>query len=539
MAGGNLSPRQKMIGMMYLVLTALLALNVSKDILNAFVIVNSGLETTTKNFSKKNDVTYSAFNFALKNNENKVKKYWEKAQATKKHSSELIKYIEELKKDLFMKVDGLEKQVADTITLEYINAKDNMDIPGQVLVGSTSDGKSGKARELKNKIIEYKNNLKLVLKDVKGGEKINFGLNTDDPPASAEHGKQSWETHNFDHTPFAAVITLLSKLQSDTKNAEADVVNHLYSQIDAGDFKFDTLAAKVVAPTSYVLLGNEYTADIFVGAFSTTQNPIVEISPTGDVDTINNVIRGRIDTSSVKVKNGVGKYTVKPTAEGVVKWGGIIKVKSPDGSYKAYSFKSEFIAAKPNMVVSADKMNVLYIGVENPMSISVPGVPTEKITASISTGSLTPKGKGSYVAFIKGGPPEATISVTAEISGKKQSIGSVKYRVKRVPDPVARVAGRGDGPISKAVLGAQQGVAAVLENFDFDLRFNVTSFMMTRSGKGRDPIEEKATGPVLTPAMKAAIQAARLGDKIYFEQIKAVGPDGSTRNLGSISFVIQ
>ena len=181
MSSGKQTPRAKMIGMMYLVLTALLALNVSKDILNAFVIVNKGLETTTESFGQKNDVTYKAFDFALKNDKTKVQDFYNKAQKAKAYSTEMVKYIEDLKKELYMHVDGIPKNVADTTSLEYVNAKDNMDIPGEILIGSTSDGATGKARKLKEKINEYRKNVLALLK-----EKIELGLDTQDPKASAE-----------------------------------------------------------------------------------------------------------------------------------------------------------------------------------------------------------------------------------------------------------------------------------------------------------------------------------------------------------------
>jgi gliding motility-associated protein GldM len=539
MAGGNMSPRQKMIGMMYLVLTALLALNVSKDILNAFVIVNKGLEVTTASFGRKNDFTYKAFDFALKNDKNKVQDLYDRAQKIKQYSEEMVRYIEDLKKELYMRVDGLPKAALDTVDLEDIKGRDNMDVPGEILIGSTADGSTGKARKLKEKINEYKAKIGQTVKGIRDADKVDLGLSTSDPKASAEHGKQSWETFNFDHTPFAAVITLLSKLQSDVKNAESDMINFLYSNISASDFKFDALSARVVAPTSYILSGNEYKAEVFVSAYSTTQDPVIDISPGGNVDTVKHVILGGVNNSNLKIEKGVGKYTVRTSAEGIQKWGGVIKVKSPDGSFKSYSFKTEYMVAKPTAVVSATKMNVLYIGVDNPIEISVPGVDNGQVRPSISNGTLTSAGKkGAYIAKVTTAG-EAVISVSADVgSGKVMPMGSMKYRIKRVPDPVAKIANMRGGSINKALLG-QSAIIPVLENFDFDLYFVVTSFSMARSGKGRDPVEEKANGNQLTPAMKTIIGATRTGDKIYFEGIKAKGPDGTIRDLGSVSFTIQ
>lgn len=522
MAGGNLSPRQKMIGMMYLVLTALLALNVSKSILDAFVLVNDGLETTTRNFGKKNEITYHAFEFAKKNNPVKVEKYYKKAFAIKDYSQKMVKYIEELKSLLVEKSDKIEKKQADTLHLAFFNAKDDTNTPNEILIGSSEDGRNGKAHELKVKVDEFKKNVMTQLKDVTGGDKINLGLDTKDPKASAEAGKESWETHNFEHLPMAAVITLLTKLQSDVKNAEADAINHLLTQIDAGDFKFDTLVAKVIPISSYIVMGNEYSADVFVAAYSSTQDPEV-------------IVNG----SPIPVEGGMGKYKVRPTKEGENKWGGTIKVKAPDGTIKEYPFESKYVAARPSTVISATKMNVLYIGVDNPISISAPGISNDKIKATISAGTLRPdKDPGTFLATVKGGG-KVTINVQAEIDGKVQQMGSQEYRVKMVPDPIAKLANTVGGPINRSVLAAQAGIIPVLENFDFQMNFVINSFSMTRSGKGIDPMTFTSNSNQLSEDMKKAIKNSRAGDKIYFELIKAKGPDGVPRNLSPVIFTIQ
>jgi gliding motility-associated protein GldM len=510
---------------MYLVLTALLALNVSKEILNAFVLVNDGLELTTKNFGEKNALTYKAFEKAKANNAAKVEKFYNKAQLAKQYSKELDKYIEELKVEIIMEADKLTKSQADTTKLENVNSKDNQEIPGHIMIGGTEDGANGKARELKKKLDDYKSKLTGMFKDIPGGDKITFGPDTKDPKPSIEHGKQSWEMHYFDHTPLAAVITLLSKLQADVKNSEAEAINNLLKAVDMGDFKFDTLVAEVVAPSSYVLVGNEYKADIFVAAFSSTQDP--EITVGG---------------SLIKVEGGMGKYSVHPTKEGINKWGGSIKVKGPTGEIKEYPFEQEYMAAKPSTVISATKMNLLYVGIPNPISISCPGISTDKIRATISQGTLVPDpklGSGNFLANVKPGS-KAVISVSAEIDKKVTQLGTAEYRVKLIPDPKAKIAGKTGGPINKAILAAQNGVIPVLEDFEFEgVNYTIKSFSFTRAGKGRDPLDLVSNSVNITSEMKAGITNSRIGDKIYFENIKAVGPDGTLRSLSSVNFVIQ
>jgi gliding motility-associated protein GldM len=529
MAGAKLSPRQRMIGMMYLVLTALLALNVSKEIINAFVTVNDSLETSNSNTNTRNARIYSDFEKAMQNDKVKVGPFNEKAQKTKKLSADMIAYIDGLKKDIIVKVDGLEPN-AKVPEARDIEKKDDYDVPTNYMCGDKADGRGHKASEFKKKIEEFRI---ATLKNLSAEDQKLFTprleqlLNTKDPdPKDIRDNKATWEMANFYHNPVVASIALLTKYQADIRNVESEIINHLYTGIDASSFKFDELQARVIAPTSYVLTGQEYKADVFLAAFSSTSAPEV-------------VVNGR----TLPTEGGMAKYSDRPGSEGLKKWGGIIKVKNPDNTFKDYPFETEYIAAKPSSVVSADKMNVLYIGVDNPMSISVPGVADANVTPSVSGGGATlvrdaKAGSSKYTAKATT-QGEATINVTAKLDGKAVPMGVFKYRVKRVPDPVAMVNGKKGGPINKAELAAATSVNSIMENFDFELYFKVTKFRMTLIKKGRDPVELDSPSNLITPQMKQAITGSGPGSKVYFEYIKASGPDGTTRSLGSVNFVLQ
>jgi gliding motility-associated protein GldM len=524
MAGQKLSPRQRMIGMMYLVLTALLALNVSKEIINAFVTVNESLEVTTRNFSNQNASTYSMFEAAMKNDKDKTEPFYNKAVRAGTLSDSLVTYIENMKRELIARVEKLGPNEEIPLARD-IGKKDDYDVPTNYMNGDANDGRGYKATELKTKIDEYKDRMLAIL----GPEdamsfKARFDelLDTEDP-AKPRNNKKTWEMANFYHNPVVATITLLTKFQNDVKVAESEVITHLLRAINIADFKFDTLAPKVIAPTSYVLLGQEYKADVFLAAMSSTSNPEI-------------VVNGK----ALPVAGGVGIFTDRPGSEGLKKWGGTIRVKKPDNTFTEYKFESEYMAAKPAAVVSADKMNVLYIGVENPMSISVPGVANENINASISGGggSLSKKGGPSYIAKVSQ-TGEASINVTATMEGKSVPMGSFKYRVKRVPDPVAKVANTTGGNLAKNILLAQTAVIPVMENFDFELFFKVTSFKLTVIPRGKDLQEFDSNNNLITPAMKTALGNTRPGDKVYFEFIRAVGPDGTTRQLNAVNITIK
>ncbi|MBK9399811.1 MAG: gliding motility protein GldM [Bacteroidetes bacterium] len=528
MAGQNLSPRQKMIGMMYLVLTALLALNVSKEIINAFVTINDSLEVTVKNLQGKNAQAYSAFDKQMQNDKAKTEPFFKKAQVVKKQCEDLDKYVAALKEELIRTTDKMEAG-AKMVPLGEMKAKDNYDEPTRIMCGDKQDGRGHKATELKEKINGLKKNIIATL-DAKDRDKFTKRLDdlfdTKDPVTGAlEDGKKTWEMANFYHNPVVATVALLSKIQTDVKNAESEIITHLLSAINAADFKFDTLAPKVIAPSSYVIEGQEYSADIFLAAMSSTSDP--EITVGG---------------SSLTVDGGVGTYKVRASGIGEKKYAGLIKVKKPDNTYESYPFESSYIVAKPSASVAADKMNVIYIGVPNPITVSVPGVPDEKVKAIPTGFALSPDakaGRGHFIAEAKGQPGEAKIVVSADFNGKPMQMGEFKFRLKRIPDPVAKIGGKKDGNIPKSALAAQQGIIPTMENFDFDLYPKVTSFKMSRYGKGRDPVEKSAEGGALTGDMKSIIDQCRAGDKILFEYIKVSMPDGTTRTVNSIPLTVQ
>lgn len=528
MAGGKLSPRQKMIGMMYLVLTALLALNVSKEIINAFVTINDSLEVTVKNLSGKNAKAYEAFDKQMQNDKAKTEPYYEKAKVVRSECEKLDKYVGTLKDELIRVTDKMEPN-AKPIQLREMKAMDNYDEPTRIMCGDKQDGRGFKATELKTKIEAFKKNILAALNPAdktKFSKRLDELFNTKDPEKPSEDGKKTWEMVNFYHNPVVATVALLSKVQTDIKNAESELVTHLLSAINADDFKFDTLAPKVIAPSSYIIEGQEYTADIFLAAMSSTSDP--EITVGG---------------SSLTVEGGVGAYKVRASGVGEKKYAGVIKVKKPDNSFESYPFESSYIVAKPSASVAADKMNVIYIGVPNPLTVSVPGVPDEKVRAIPTGFNMTPDpkmGKGHFIADAKGQPGEAKVVVSADFNGRPMQMGEFKFRLKRIPDPVAKIGGKKDGGIPKSALAAQQGIIPTMEGFDFELYPKVLSFKMSRYGKGRDPVEKsQESGGALTGDMKSIIEQARAGDKILFEYIKVSMPDGTTRMVNSIPLTVQ
>ena len=203
-----------------------------------------------------------------------------------------------------------------------------------------------------------------------------------------------------------------------------------------------------------------------------------------------------------------------------------------------YTFQAEYMVAKPGITVSPTKMNVLYIGVDNPLSISAPGIANEKVQAMISAGSLSPVNvkNGEYIAKVTPGTKEAIVSVMAEFNGQKKKMGEFKFRVKTVPNPAPFVNGKKEGLITKGEVEAAGAVIAKMENFD--LNFKVTGFTISVP-KGGDYFDYSSTSNRFSPEMLSAIKGMKKGSKLIIENIKAVGPDGTPRKLENVVFKIN
>jgi gliding motility-associated protein GldM len=519
MASAKDTPRQKMIGMMYLVLTALLALNVSKDILDAFIVVNKGLENTNNNFTDRNENLYVQFDLAKSVDPVLVTPNWEKAQVVKKHSAEICNYIEQLQKKLIAQTDGIEQSVADTIQMANLNSKDNYDTPTNILIGDSEDGSAGASRELKNKLVEYRTKLSSYILPA-DRNKVKVDINTEAP----EHhkGNENWEMYNFYHRPLVASITILSKLKSDVKNSESLVVDYLLKQNDVAVMKFDTVAAKVIPQSNYVLLGEEYKADVFIAAFSKTKKPEV-----------------LVENNSIEVEKGLGKYSVKTSKEGIVSYSGTIKLRSPQGKLAEFPFKSEYIVARPSLTVSADKMNVVYLGLDNPISVSVPGIPNERLTVAVTNASLKSDGNGKYIMKVNNGP-EVKVNVFASMgNGEKRNMGTMSFRVRRVPKPVAKIGQiTTEGKMSKSEFNVLQIISAYYENFEFNAQCKVLSYDMIYTVGGTSG-SKSVVGNTIDQSLKDLFSKLRRNDRVYFENIKAKGPDGISVPLSPIKLKVN
>jgi len=557
MAGGKETPRQKMIGMMYLVLTALLALNVSKEILDAFITINNGLETTMVTFDGKLEGQYGAFSASYNENKEKYGDAWAKAQELRADADEMIHHIDLIKAKTIAETEGLTMDDVlarnastgkDTVLdLQYVSSKDNYDVNTNLMIGAEPDAPRDNAHEdgnnyravvLKQKLEQYGENLKTM---VQGNpvlvSSIDSLFNYPEKVKDASGTVTNWESLNFFHVPLAATTTLLSKLQADVRNAESDVLGHLFADVEAASYKFTQLAPVVIPEKTYILEGDSFRAKVFLAAYDNTNLPAIDLGPEGLKLDSGEVTLPEGNTSAVKVgADGFGRLAIPARGIGDKHWEGIIKFRNPaTKAEEPYKFVVDYEVAKPSLVVSATKMNVLYRGIDNPIEVSVPGIPQDALTATISTGSLLPQPDGSYIARVKSGS-EAIVNVTAEIQGERKNMGQFKFRLKSVPDPVAKFAGKTavDNTVKKNELTAALGVIAELKDFVFDLNYPIRSFDITVV-MGGDVKTLSSASNRLTNEQKELLREVRRNQVVIVENIKATAPDGTIRKLGSIN----
>jgi gliding motility-associated protein GldM len=290
------------------------------------------------------------------------------------------------------------------------------------------------------------------------------------------------------------------------------VLNYLYSQIDAASYKFNKLDAIVIPTSNYVTLGSDYEATVFISATDSTQSPKITVG----------------GSELPLDESGKGIYKARATSTGPKKWGGIIALKSPSGSIVNYPFDASYVVGERNVIVSPTAMNVMYTGIDNPIDVSVPGVSPDKIKIRVVNGTFTTE----KVKNPKGEYFPGTWAV------KPAAVGQKEFRVKPLPPPIAVFGGKSTGTISRATAAAQQGVFAILPDFDFDLRYQVTGFTVLFNDKGND-YEEPSNSSNLTQKQKDLIGRLTRGKNLIIKDIKALGPDNKTKDLQPVILKID
>ena len=398
-----------MINLMYIVLLAMLALNVSSDVLNGFALVEESLRRTTGNAMKENQRVFDDFEEQLRSNPAKVKAWFDKARQVKQMSDSLYDFAEQLKLAIAREADGDD---ADPTNLEH---RDDLEAADEVMLRPVR----GQGQKLYEAINSYRTRIMQMVTDPRQRATIASNLSTEVPRSQRLIGK-NWQEAMFDNMPAAAAITLLTKLQNDVRYAEGEVLHTLVANVDVKDIRVNQVNAYVIPEATTLFPGQQFRSQIIMAAVDTTQRP-------------------RIFINGTQLDNDRGLYEIPTSRSGEFDYSGYIEVEHGDGSTSKHNFSSSYTVMDPTATISATMMNVLYAGIENPISIAVPGIPSNAISASMTNGSLTRNGNEWSARPDKVGT-EAVVTVTATVDGRRQTVATTNFRVRKLPDPMPYIA---------------------------------------------------------------------------------------------------
>lgn len=499
-------PRQKMINMMYLVLTALLALNVSAEILNAFKTVNRSIDNANGVLNANNNNIYASFANKLTKPESRAKAEIWKPKADK---------VKALTAAMYDKIEVLKTKVKEYGGYIHGN-KDSLGYESNLDAATRLMDTEKQGPKLEAELKKLKEDLLNVDPEIKQEFAAKLPIDLTYPESKTGNKSNSWTTSYFHMTPAIAAITILNKFQNDIKTSENQIVTFCHNKIGEVEVRFDKLGFVGGLSSQYLMPGEKLTVYAALGATSSGAAP--QISINGRPVSLN--------------ADGIAETEFPVSGSGNANV--VIRYKDQDGIEKTINKVLPYTVGQPSGVaVSADKMNVLYIGVDNPLTITA-GVGSEKVSATFSGGTISRVRGASWVAKPTK-PGEHNVNVIVE--GKSTP---VKYRVKYLPDPASFVANKRGGPIPAGDLKAQGGLIARLLDSDFEAAFRITSYNVGAVG-GKYPVYQTSPneGNRWSGGAATIINNATPGTSIFFDNIKVVGPDGRTRDLPQMSFNLK
>ncbi len=527
-------PRQLMINLMYLVLTALLALNVSAEIFNAFKLVDKGLIKSNAVLDSANEqIPAQVAKLAKKKPE--LQTYADRANPVREVSKEFVEYIETIK-DYLIDISGNKNGVKDPEDYRVINGveqlkgKKNKDVTTKYLVfGKKDKGIEPEGPKIKQKIIDTRNKFMEYIDDAdKETFMANIALEIDEESWKKSKDKTSWTDYNFRQMPVGALLPVFTKFQNDAKATEAAILNYLLSKVGGEDIVLDKFQVVSSPKKTYVIQGEKFETDVFLSASAS--------------ETTNTGVSIKVNGASLPVKDGVATFSQTATSTGVKKYTASISVTNPvTNETNTYENNFEYEVGLRSCNVSADKMNVFYIGVDNPVSVSAAGVPTHTLRVNGSGGGMVmkPSGKGKYIVNVKKPTPkDSPAKIT--VSGEGLPATSFPFRVKRIPDPIARLSKQSGGSMGNGEFKAQGGVGAFLDNFDFDATCKIQGYTLTYVAKRQDPVDSVNRGARYNEKSRRLVGQAKPGDIFYFDNVKARCPgDVAGRTINSMVFKIK
>lgn len=513
------TPRQRMIGLMYLMLLCLLALNVSSEVLHGFELVDDSLTTSADNSTSQNNMLYDDFESSYRANPEKFKEWYGKAMDLKKRSDELYQHIAKLKKEVVVEADGKDADI------HQIKRSDNLDAAATVLLPPNSR----KGRNLKIAIENYRDYIVNMVTDSLQRKVILDNFSTV-PSKRAKKSGMTWENAMFENMPVAAVVTIFTKLQNDIRYAEGEVLHVLANNVDVKDFRVNQLKAYVVPNSENIVRGGLLKANIILSAEDSTQRPDIYVN------------------GSLLNPNKRGFFEMVTSKSGIMPINGYVQLKRADGTFQRYPFQKNITVVEPMATVSNTLMNVLYAGINNQVSISVPGVANSQISATSNNGSLVRSGNQWISKPTSIGKP-CLIAVSASIDGRTRQVAQMEFRVRPLPEPRAFIPYadnngierryKGGTGFSKSKLLAATGIIAALDDDLLDVKFTVLSFKTLIYDSMGNTLMEDSNGSRFSERQIAQMRSLSRGKRIWISGIKAVGPDRVEQQLPPVEVIIN
>jgi len=503
-----------MINMMYLVLTALLALNVSSEILNAFKTVNKSLETTNTIVNNSTVTLMKSLDEKTKDPATALRalRWYPKAQEVQQKSAELYNHIQHFKNAIINAAGG------DSTNLDKPYKEDNLDITTRLMITK------GQGQELLKMLTQYKKDILAIDPSIDSAFATSLPINLEKPPSKNRAGK-TWDGAYFHMVPTVAGLTILSKFQMDVKTAENRVVQFCHNKVGEVNIVFDTYSPFISQNSNYLMPGQDLEAHIGIGAFSKKSRPIVVVGGT-----------------TLPVDSSTGLATYKVSNVGLGEHSVTVQITYKDqatGKDVTVPETIKYTVGQANASIALDKMNVLYIGVDNPVSIAASGGGDDKVVPKITGGggSLKKTGPGKYSAFVTSITDDCIITVY--VDGKPA--GASKFRVRTVPQAQAMVGGHPSGdPITAGAFRAQGGVGAGIKDFPFELSYTVVSYTFTCETDAGDIITENSNTNAFSGKVKDAInREVKPGKMVTIENLRVRGPDGRVSSAPSLLYYIK
>lgn len=508
-----------MINLMYIVFIALMALNVSSEVLEGFGLVDNSLHTSIDNTSNRNDIIRNELHSYYQANPAKAEEWYVKSIQVKKSSDSLFNYIESLKDRIVKVADGEDGNIND------IHNKGDLEAATRIMLSPIN----GEGKKLRETVNAYRQSMAGMVDDPGKTAIIEATLSTV-PPKKAGINTRSWEEALFESMPVAAAVTLLTKLQSDIRYAQGEVLNNLLSSVDVGDYRVNTMEAQVIPESQIVMRGTPYKASIVLSAVDSTKRPTVYVN------------------GNKLPEESKGIFTLNTGSVGTFPVKGYIEMPNADGSIQRHNFESEYFVTEPSATVAPVLMNVLYAGIVNQIQIAVPGVPSGNITATMTNGTLTRNGD-LWDARPTTVGTEAVVAVNARMAdGRSVQMANRTFRVRALPDPMPYLEYKDQngvvrefkgGRIPKRSLMEAPGILAAINDGILDIKFTVLRFELTHPDSFGNMIPEPAEGSNFSDRQRNYISGLTRGKQFWINRVVVRGPDGIERTISPIEVIVQ